>query len=172
MTSIELLGHVFDKNGVKMFDSRVQGINDLPEPTSVKGVRRFIGTVNYFRDFVKGLSSHMIPLTALTKKKSASEPFSMTEEGRAVFAHIKGLLAKSSQVVIMNEEDPLFLYTDASTKSIGGVLMQLQNGIEKPVIFVSHILSDSLGNHGVGTLCFRLLCETTKSLSTGQTIYS
>ena len=30
MTSIEFLGHVFDKNGVKMSDSRVQGINDLP----------------------------------------------------------------------------------------------------------------------------------------------
>ncbi len=68
MTSIEFLGHVFDKNGVKMSDSRVQGINDLPEPTSVKGVRSFIGMANYFRDFVKGLSSHMIPLTALTKK--------------------------------------------------------------------------------------------------------
>jgi len=30
---------------------------------------------------------------------------------------------------------------DVSTKAIGGVLLQLQNGIEKPVIFVSHALS-------------------------------
>ena len=125
-----------------MYDSRVQGINDLPKPTSVKGVRSFIGMVNYLRDFAKDLSSHMIPLTALTKKKSASEPFRMTQEGRAAFAHIKGHLSKSSQLVIMNEEDPLFLCTDVSTKAIGGVLMQLQNGIENPVISVSHILSD------------------------------
>jgi len=67
---------------------------DLPEPTSVKGVRISIGMANYFRDFVKGLSGHMIPLTALTKKKSASGPFRMTQKGRAAFAHIKGLLAK------------------------------------------------------------------------------
>ena len=72
MTSIEFLGHVFDKNGINMSDSRVQGINDLSEPTSVKGVIILIGMANYFRDFVKGLSCHMIPLTALTKKKSAS----------------------------------------------------------------------------------------------------
>ena len=71
MASIEFLGHVFDKNGVKMSDSRVQLINDLP--TLVKGVRSFIGMANYFRDFVKGLSRHMIPVTALIKKKSASE---------------------------------------------------------------------------------------------------
>ena len=61
MTSIEFMGHVFDKNGVKMSDSRLQGINDFPEPTSVKGGRSFIGMVNFFRDFVNGLSSHMIP---------------------------------------------------------------------------------------------------------------
>ena len=108
MTSIEFLGHVFEKNEIKMSDSRVQGINYLPKPTSVKGVRNFIGMANYFRDFVKGLSSHMIRLTALTKKKSASEPFKMTQEGLAAFAHIKGLLTKSSQLVIMNEKDPLF----------------------------------------------------------------
>ena len=39
----------------------------------------------------------------------------------------------------MNEEDLLILYTDVSTKAIGGVLMQVQNGIEKPVIFISKL---------------------------------
>ena len=65
----------------------------------------------------------------------------MTQEGRVAFALIKDLL-KSSQLVIMNEEDPVVLYTDASTRAIGDVLMQIQDGIEKPVIFVSHVLSD------------------------------
>ena len=74
-------------------------------------------------------------------KSSTSEPFRMTQEGRVAFALIKDLL-KSSQLVIMNEEDPVVLYTDASTRAIGDVLMQIQDGIEKPVIFVSHVLSD------------------------------
>ena len=113
MTSIEFLGHVFDINGVKLLHSRVQGINHLPEPKSVKGVRSFIGMANYCRDFEKGFSSHMIPLTALTKKRSTSEPFKITHDGQA-FSHIKRLLVKSSQLVIMNEEDPLILYIDAS----------------------------------------------------------
>ena len=30
MQSIEILGHIFDKNGVKLSNSRVQGIRDLP----------------------------------------------------------------------------------------------------------------------------------------------
>ena len=49
---------------------------------------------------------------------------------RAAFVNIKGLMAKSSQIVKMNEKDSLILYTDAFTKAIGGFLVQLQNGIE------------------------------------------
>ena len=49
----------------------------------------------------------------------------------------------------MNETDPLILYTDASTVSIGGVLMQEQYGIEKPIIFISHILSGQATRWGI-----------------------
>ena len=86
----------------------------------------------------------MILVTALTKQKSASGPLRMSQEGRVAFAHIMDLLSHSTRLVIMNEEDPLILYTDASSKAIGGVLMQVQNGIEKPVIFVLHALSDQV----------------------------
>ena len=58
-------------------------------------------------------------------------------------------MVNAAQLVIMNEIDPLILYTDASTVSIGGVLMQEQNGIEKPIIFISHILSDQATRWGI-----------------------
>jgi hypothetical protein len=48
----------------------------------------------------------------------------------------------------MNETDPLILYTDASTVSIGGVLMQEQNGIGNP-FFIAHILSDQATRWGI-----------------------
>ena len=48
----------------------------------------------------------------------------------------------------MNEEDSLILYTDAST-AIRDVLVQVQNGIEKPVIFISHALSDQTTRWGI-----------------------
>ena len=63
----------------------------------------------------------------------------MTPEVRDAFFRVKYLLVNASQLVIMNETDPLILYTDASTVSVGGVLMQEKNGVEKPIIFISHI---------------------------------
>ena len=68
--------------------------------------------------------------------------FEMTPEARDAFFRVIDFSVHASQLVIMNETDPLILYTDASTVSIGRVLMQEQNGIEKPIIFISHILSD------------------------------
>ena len=44
--------------------------------------------------------------------------------------------------VLMNDYDPLILYTDASTRAVGGVLMQVQGGKERPCVFVSNTLSE------------------------------
>jgi hypothetical protein len=149
MESIEFLGHVFDKNGHKLTEERVQGIVDLAEPTSVKGLRSFIGMVNYFRDYISDLSGLLIPLTVLTKKKWTDEPFEMTNSARLAFGNIKRALAKHTKLTIINEVDPLILYTDASTVSVGGVLMQVQNGVEVPCQFLSQTLSDQATRWGI-----------------------
>jgi cleavage and polyadenylation specificity factor subunit 1 len=149
MESIEFLGHVFSKYGSILTEQRVQGIVDLPEPTSVKAVRSFIGMVNYFRDYISDLSGLLVPLTELTKKKWTDEPFSMTSAASRAFKHIKLVLLGHSHKVIMNEVDPLILYTDASTTSVAGVLMQVQGGVEMPCQFVSHTLSDQATRWGI-----------------------
>ena len=64
MDSIKCLGYIFDENGVRLSDSRVQDIRDVPEPTSVKGIQSFIRMVQlyYFRNFMIGLSSHRVSI--------------------------------------------------------------------------------------------------------------
>ena len=44
--------------------------------------------------------------------------------------------------------------------------MQLQNG------HISYRIKVSLGNHGIGTLCFCLLCQATWSISIGKAFHS
>ena len=103
----------------------------------------------------------------------------MSQEGRAAFAHIKDLLSQSSQLVIMNEEDPLILYTDASTKAIGGVHHQVAYASSKGnreacnLHFSFSLRSGhALGYHGIGTLRVRLLCEESHTLPTWKAIHS
>ena len=54
-----------------------------------------------------------------------------------------------TKLTIMNKRDQLVLYTDASTKAMAGVLMQVQAGIEKPCIFVSHAVSEQASKWGL-----------------------
>ena len=56
----------------------------------------------------------------------------MTLEAKDLFFRVKDFLVNVSQLVIMNESDPLILYTDASKVSICGVLMKGQNGVKNP----------------------------------------
>jgi RNase H-like domain found in reverse transcriptase len=141
-------------------DARVQGIRDIPEPTSVKSVNSFIGMVNYFRGFISGLSGQLILLDELAKKKSTSEHFCMTRAALLAFRTIKDLLLESSELTIMTEKDPLVLYTDASTTTIGGASGFDANPISRefPCCFVSHALSDQATRWGImGLELFALL---------------
>ena len=64
----------------------------------------------------------------------------MTENALAAFWRVK-VMAHMTRV-LMNASDPLILYKDASTREIGGLLMQVQGGRERPCVFVSHMLSE------------------------------
>ena len=47
---------------------RVELIVKLPSPTTVKGVRQFLGHVGFYRRFIKGFSSLSKPLCELLAK--------------------------------------------------------------------------------------------------------
>ena len=143
---MELLDHIFDKNGVHLHEKRVQVIRDLPIPTSVLVVRSFVEMVNNFRDFIPSLSSHLKPLTDLAKKRNGSK---MTENALRAFCRVKDQVMAYTTRVLINKSDPLILYTDASTRATGGFLMQVQGGRESPCVFVSHTLSEQATRWGV-----------------------
>jgi hypothetical protein len=65
---IEFLGHLCNKDGYRLTDTRIQGIRDMPEPTSIKAVRAFVGMVNDCRNYIPNLAHRAAPLTDLTKK--------------------------------------------------------------------------------------------------------
>ena len=47
---------------------KVAGVREWPTPTTVKGVRSFLGFCNYYRTFVQDFSELALPLNTLTKK--------------------------------------------------------------------------------------------------------
>ncbi|XP_070050487.1 uncharacterized protein [Nicotiana tomentosiformis] len=63
-----VLGHEVTTHGIEVERSKVDVIARLPPPTSVKGIRSFLGHVGFYRRFIKNFSSITKPLTALLAK--------------------------------------------------------------------------------------------------------
>ena len=54
-SSIRVLGHVVDREGVRIDPARSAALTAMPEPTSVKTLEAALGAMGYVRSFVDGL---------------------------------------------------------------------------------------------------------------------
>ncbi|KAH9697093.1 hypothetical protein KPL71_023468 [Citrus sinensis] len=51
-----VLGHKISKDGIEVDKAKIEVIDKLPPPTSVKGIRSFLGHVGFYRKFIKDFS--------------------------------------------------------------------------------------------------------------------
>nr|GEV26488.1 reverse transcriptase domain-containing protein [Tanacetum cinerariifolium] len=63
-----VLGHKISKNGIEVDKAKVDVIAKLPHPTTVKGVRSFLGHASFYRRFIQDLSKIAWPMTRLLEK--------------------------------------------------------------------------------------------------------
>ena len=56
------MGHVISEKGLKPDPEKLKAVLEMPTPTDVASVRRFIGFTNYLSKFLPGLSDVCKPL--------------------------------------------------------------------------------------------------------------
>ena len=60
-----VLGHRISARGIEIEKAKIEVIEKLPPPTSVKGIRSFLGHVGFYRRFIKDFSQIAKPLFSL-----------------------------------------------------------------------------------------------------------
>ena len=68
MSEVPFMGHLLTADGIITDPNKVRAIKDMPTPTDVKSLKRFLGMVNYLSKFLPNLSSVSEPLRRLEVK--------------------------------------------------------------------------------------------------------
>ena len=133
--SVEYLGFILSKDGLKMDPSKVRTITDWPEPRKVKDIQSFLGFANFYRQFIADYSRIVVPLTRLTRK---GVPWTFTEAARASFNALKSAFTSAPILASWAPDRPLIVETNASDYALGAILSIIDDSGEiHPVAFHS-----------------------------------
>ena len=116
---------------VKPLRSRLEAIQKLQFPTTVKECRRFVGMVNFLSMFCPELQKLLKPIYDLTKK---GRPFVWGKEQQNSFEEIKCILIKPPVLHMPNTAGMFHLYSDTSKFAAGSALYEIQNGKPKLIV--------------------------------------
>lgn len=139
-----VLGHVVSERGFEVDRAKVQVISTLPPPTSVKGVRSFLGHAGFYRRFIKDFSAISKPLCNLLLKDA---PFSFDNACLEAFTILK---RKLTEAPILQSPDwtlPFEIMCDASDYAIGAVLGQRVNKKPVAIYYASKTFSEAQLNY-------------------------
>ena len=138
--SVSFLGHVVSDRGIATDPEKTRMVSEWPVPVSVKEVRSFLGLTGYYRRFVKNYASIAAPLHTLTKKDQPFVWTELTEETQEAFEALKEALTSPSVFAMPNDTGEFVLDTDACDRTIGDVLSQMQDGVEKVIAYAGRSL--------------------------------
>ena len=150
VSKLNYLGHMIDEQGITPVPEKVTSIQNFPQPTSLRQLQRFLGLVNYYRRFIPGCSRILTPLTnMLQQQKNKNAKIQIEGEALTSFHNAKKALADFTKLSYISNDNTstLSLTTDASGDSIGAVLQQKQDGLEKPISFFSVKLNTAQRKH-------------------------
>ncbi|KAL1544617.1 hypothetical protein AAHA92_21443 [Salvia divinorum] len=138
--SVEYLGHIVSFDGVRMDPSKVSAVLRWPTPTSLKGVRGFLGLTGYYRRFIRDYGKIAAPLTALLKKPtedSRKKYWAWPIDAEQAFSDLKAALTSAPLLRMPDFTKEFVIECDASGRGLGAVLMQER----QPVAYFSKTLS-------------------------------
>ena len=119
MTKGIVLGHKVSKQGLEVDRAKIEVIEKLPPPVSVKGVRSFLGHAGFYRRFIQDFSKIARPMCALLEK---DVKFVFYEACVKAFEVLKKKLVEEPILIAPNWALPFELMCDASDVAVGAVL--------------------------------------------------
>jgi transposase InsO family protein/predicted aspartyl protease len=133
------LGLILTTKGLEVDPDKVAPLKNWRRPTTVTGVKSYLGFCGFYRQFIRNFGKIAKPLSTITRP---TEPFVWTSECEEAFEELRRQLLDIQATYHFNPELPTKLETDASDGVTAGVLSQQHaNQQWYPIGFYSHVLA-------------------------------
>ncbi|KAL4352199.1 hypothetical protein GQ457_06G005930 [Hibiscus cannabinus] len=139
-----VLGHKISSKGMEVDKAKIEVISKLPPPTTVKGIRSFLGHAGFYRRFIGDFSKITKPLCSLLEQ---GRSFEFNEDCTKAFNLLKQKLVTAPIVEPPDWKLPFELMCDASDYAVGAVLGQRKGKIFHPIYYASKTLNDAQTNY-------------------------
>jgi hypothetical protein len=120
---VDCLGFRIDKDGIHVSTDKMEWIRNWRTPCDVTEVQRFLGLVQYIRQFIPDLATYAEPLSASCSEKKS---FSWRPLHDRCFEMIKALACKTPVIrpIDPSTGEPIWLICDASATGVGAMYGQ------------------------------------------------
>nr|GEX53674.1 hypothetical protein [Tanacetum cinerariifolium] len=139
-----VLGHKSSKQGIEVDKAKVDVISKIPHPTTIKGIRSFLGHAGFYRRFIQDFSKIARPMTRLLEKDT---PFIFSQECIDAFQTLKRKLTEAPILIALDWDMTFELMCDASDFAIGVVLGQRQDKHLRPIHYASKTMTEAESNY-------------------------
>ncbi|CAN6677875.1 unnamed protein product [Malus baccata var. baccata] len=141
-----VLGHVKSSKVIEVDKAKIDIISNMVAPTSVKGVRSFLGHAGFYRRFIRDFSKITRPLCNLLAKDVV---FDFDKAYMNAFNTLKRELTSAPIIMAPDWSLPFELICDVSNYAIGAILGQRVNKLPHVIYYASRTLNDAQLNYSI-----------------------
>nr|GFB15818.1 reverse transcriptase domain-containing protein [Tanacetum cinerariifolium] len=129
-----VLGHKISKKGIEVDKAKIKVISKLPHPTTVKGIRSFLGHAGFYRRFIKDFSKISRPMTHLLEKNS---PFIFSNERQRIEKHFRPIHYASKT---MNQAEANYTTTEKEMLAVVYAFKKFRSYLimNKSIVYTDH----------------------------------
>ena len=158
--SIQFLGQIVNQEGISPDKEKLRAIREVPRPSNVSELRRFLGMINQMSKFSPNLADRSQPLRTLLSKKNH---WIWGPDQQSAFEGLKEALCSPESLAMFDAGKETKVSADASSYGLGAVLRQRQtDGTWRPVSYISRSMTETEQRYAQiekGALALTWACE-------------
>jgi hypothetical protein len=158
----KFLGFIIHEHGIEIDPTKIESINKVQPPQCKSDMQKFLGKLNYLRWFIFNLSGKISAFAPILQLRNEAE-FTLGLDQQHTFDDIKKYLSSPPVMKATMAGIPFWLYITTEDVVIGDVLMQIMEGKEHIVTYLSWCLIDAKTRYSfIEKLCLSLLYACSK----------